>query len=73
MAKTFELGYKPVLIREETKVRLQQFRKGLDDRDLMQERRLASAAIEYALSSEEGKAAMIELSKKIVLIDINED
>lgn len=73
MAKTFEPGYKPVLIREETKIKLQAFRKALDDRDLMQERRLATAAIEYALSSESGMAALVELSKKIVLIDIETD
>ena len=44
--RDWEPGYKAVLIREETKQRLQQLRKALPDRDLNQERRLATAAVD---------------------------
>lgn len=44
-----EPGYKPLLVREETKNALQEFRRTLPDRDLNQERRIATAAIEVVL------------------------
>ena len=45
----FEHGYKAVLVREETKVQLRDMRTSLPDRDLFQERRLATAAIVLAI------------------------
>lgn len=68
--RTLEPGYKAVLIREETKLRLQQFRKTLPDRDLAQERRLATAAIEYCLSNDTARAEFLALIKDIVLLDL---
>lgn len=44
-----EPGYKAVLVREETKQRLKDFRKTMPERDLCQERRLATAAMEIVL------------------------
>ena len=67
---TQEPGYKAVLIREETKLRLQQFRRSLPDRDLNQERRLATAAIEYCLSDPTARVAFLALVKDIVLLDL---
>jgi hypothetical protein len=65
-----EPGYKAVLIREETKLRLQQFRKSLRDRDLMQERRLATAALEYCLRDSSVMREVIQLAHEVVLRDI---
>jgi hypothetical protein len=42
-------GYRPVLCRQETKSRLQQFGKALPDSGFVCERRVATAAIELAL------------------------
>ena len=42
-------GYRPVLCRQETKTRLQQFGKALPDSGFVCERRVATAAIEIAL------------------------
>jgi len=67
---TQEPGYKAVLIREETKQRLQQFRRSLPDRDLNQERRLATAAIEYCLSDPAARVGFLALVKDIVLLDL---
>jgi hypothetical protein len=68
---TMEPGYKAVLIREETKLRLQQFRKTLPDRDLNQERRLATAAIEYCLTDATARAGFLAMVKDIVLLDLD--
>lgn len=48
-SSTQERGYRAVLVREETKQRLREFRATLSDRDINQERRLATAAIELIL------------------------
>jgi len=45
-----EPGYRAVLIREETKKSLQAFRARLPSRDLAQERRLATAALQLVLA-----------------------
>ena len=48
--KTQEIGYRPVLMREETKLKVQQFRRGIgSNRDLAQERRLITAAVELVV------------------------
>ena len=69
--RSWEPGYKAVLIREETKQRLQQLRKTLPDRDLNQERRLATAAIEYCLTDRVARAGFLELVKDIVRLDMD--
>lgn len=66
-----EPGYRSVLIREETKLKLQQFRKSLPERDLNQERRLATAAIEYCLTDEVARAGFLALVKDIVRLDLD--
>ena len=45
----FEEGYKPVLVREETKEKLRALRMSMSDRDVNLERRLATAAIEIVI------------------------
>ena len=40
----YEQGYRAVLVREDTKKSLRKFRAGLPERDLFQERRIATAA-----------------------------
>ena len=68
--RDWEPGYKAVLIREETKRRLQQLRKALPERDLNQERRLATAAIEYCLTVAVARAGFLALVKDIVRLDL---
>ena len=68
--RDWEPGYKAVLIREETKQRLQQLRKALPDRDLNQERRLATAAGEYCLTDAVARAGFLALVKDIVRLDL---
>jgi hypothetical protein len=68
--RDWEPGYKAVLIREETKQRLQQLRKALPERDLNQERRLATAAIEYCLTDAVARAGFLALVKDIVRLDL---
>ena len=49
--QTHEPGYRAVLVREETKEQLKALRKEMPERDLCQERRLATAALEIVLES----------------------
>jgi len=65
-----EPGYKAVLVREETKRKLQELRKSIPDKDLFQERRLATAALEYCLTNEIARQAMLEMACHIVLLDL---
>ncbi|MEQ1601340.1 MAG: hypothetical protein HOP04_01640 [Methylophilaceae bacterium] len=65
-----EPGYKAVLVREETKLKLQGFRKTVPDRDLMQERRLATAALEYCLNRPEVMLEVLKLVNEVVMLDI---
>lgn len=67
-----EPGYKAVLVREETKQRLQQWRKTLTDRDWYQERRLVTAALELCLGDEELQKRMLAIAKDVVLREVNE-
>ncbi len=69
--RDWEPGYKSVLIREETKRRLQELRKALPERDLNQERRLATAAIEYCLTDAVARAGFLALVKDIVRLDLD--
>ncbi len=66
-----EPGYKPVLIREETKQKLQAFRRTVENRDLAQERRLATAALEYCLERPDVMKEVLRLVNQVVLKDIN--
>jgi len=65
-----EPGYKAVLVREETKRKLQAFRKDIPEKALLQERRLATAALEYCLSNENARKQMLELARSVVLLDL---
>lgn len=67
---TQEPGYKAVLIREETKQKLQEFRKNMPDKDLYQERRLVTAALEFCLTDEKARHAMLEKARYVVLLDL---
>lgn len=72
---TFELGYKAVLVREETKEGLRQLRASLPERDLYQERRLATAALELAIEDaakdEQALNRLLMRSREIVVRDLN--
>lgn len=65
-----EDGYAPVLIRKETKEKLRAFRRSLSDRDLNQERRLATAALEYCLSCEEVLKKVLLRVPDVVIADL---
>ena len=71
-----EHGYKAVLCREETKNRLREMRKSLSDRDMFQERRLVTAAIELMLedvqSSPEALNRLLSQARKVVEKDLYE-
>ncbi len=72
---THEPDYKPVLIREETKNSLRRMRSLLPDRDLMQERRLATAAIELAIEAaiadEEARKRLLGRAREVVVRDLH--
>lgn len=61
-----ERNYRAVLIRNETKQRLRDFRASLPDRDINQERRLATAAIELMLEEANGSTEVRALWRKRV-------
>ena len=65
-----EPGYKAVLVREETKRKLQEFRKDIPEKDLYQERRLATAALEFCLSDENARKQMLLRARNVVLLDL---
>jgi len=64
---TTEPGYKAVLVRVETKLKLQALGRALPNRNLFLERRLATAAIEYCLNDETARQAMLDLVRHIVM------
>ena len=70
-AYTYEPGYKAVLVREETKLELQAFRRALDDRDLNQERRLVTAAIEVVMARPELREALLKQVRDVVRRDLD--
>ena len=65
-----EPGYKAVLVREETKRMLQDFRKTIAKRDLFQERRLATAALEFCLTDPDAREQMLKRARSVVLLDL---
>ena len=71
-SKTHEVGYRAVLLREETKEALREFRCALPDRDLNQERRLVTAAIELVLSSPDLHKAWLDRVVEVVRKDISQ-
>ncbi len=70
-----EPGYKAVLVREETKDQLRELRQSLPDRDLCQERRLATAALEMTMEKarvcDATREQLIERTREIVVRDLN--
>lgn len=71
----FEHGYKAVLVREETKDQLRDLRSSLPDRDLFQERRLVTAAIELAIedanSDEQARNRLLGRAREVVVRDLH--
>jgi len=67
---TTEPGYKAVLVREETKLKLQALGRVLPNRNLFLERRLATATIEYCLNDGTARQAMLDLVRHIVMRDL---
>ncbi|WP_126448135.1 hypothetical protein [Sulfuricystis multivorans] len=70
-----EYGYKAVLVREETKKALRDLRSTLPDRDLFQERRLATAALELVIEdagkSKEALYRLLARTREVVVRDIH--
>jgi hypothetical protein len=66
---TLEPGYRPVLVREETKRALQRFRFSLNDRGRAEERRLADAMIFVALSHKELYDEVLERVRHLAIED----
>ena len=73
----YEYGYQAVLVREEAKKRLREFRAKLPERDLFQERRIATAALEMAIedASNDPKARerLFAKVKNVVRQDLDND
>ena len=71
----FEHGYKAVLVREETKDQLRDLRSTLPDRDLFQERRLVTAAIELAIedanNDEQARNRLLGRAREVVVRDLH--
>jgi hypothetical protein len=66
-----EPGYAPVLVHADLKIRLKVFREGLTtNKDLLQERRLVTAALELVLNSPELHDAWREGALKVVATDM---
>ena len=61
-----EEGYKPVLVREETKERLRSLRMSMTDRDVNLERRLATAAIEMVIDDAASDPKVLDRLEKTV-------
>ena len=72
----YEQGYRAVLVREDTKKSLRDFRSGLPERDLFQERRIATAALEMAIedasSSEQARERLFARVKDVVRRDLDD-
>jgi hypothetical protein len=68
-----EPGYRAVLVREETKKHLQAFRARLPGRDLAQERRLATAALQLVLSRPELHELWMAELREVVRADLRTD
>ncbi|WP_299159284.1 hypothetical protein [Accumulibacter sp.] len=72
---THEQGYKAVLVREETKDDLRKLRSSLSERDLFQERRLATAALELAIedanNNEQARNRLLSRAREVVVRDLN--
>lgn len=70
-----EHGYKAVLVREETKKALRDLRSNLPDRDLFQERRLATAALELVIEdagkSSEALNRLLTRTREVVVRDVH--
>jgi hypothetical protein len=66
---TLEPGYRPVLVREETKRALQRFRFSLNDRGRAEERRLADAMISVALTHDELYDEVLERVRHLAIED----
>lgn len=66
---THEPGYRPVLVREETKRALQRFRFTLNDRGRAEERRLADAMIFVALTHKELYTEVLERVRRLAIED----
>ena len=66
---THEPGYRAVLIREETKVKLKQFRFSLNDPGRAQERRLADAFILVGLDHAELHAEVFARVGELAIVD----
>ena len=66
---TLEPGYRPVLVREETKRALQRFRFSLNDHRRAAERRLADAMICVALAHNELYDEVLERVRRLAIED----
>ena len=66
---TLEPGYRPVLVREETKRALRRFRHSLNDRNRAEERRLADAMICVALAHNELYDEVLERVRHLAIED----
>ena len=66
---TLEPGYRPVLVREETKRALQRFRFSLNDHRRAAERRLADAMIFVALAHNELYDEVLERVRRLAIED----
>lgn len=73
----YEHGYRAVLVREDTKKSLRKFRAGLTERDLFQERRIATAALEMAIEDasrdDQARERLFARVKDVVRRDLDDD
>lgn len=72
----YEQGYRAVLVREDTKKSLRAFRSGLPERDLFQERRIATAALEMVIedanSNDQARERLFARVKDVVRRDLDD-
>lgn len=70
LSRTYAKDYRSALLRRETKDRLHEFRQGLDNTDLNQERRLITAAVELCMSRADLRADWFRQVADVVQRDI---
>lgn len=70
--KQTEPGYKAVLIRECTKASLVTFRQALREKDVYQERRLASAAVQLLLNRPDLHSAWLAVARDVLRAELDQ-
>jgi len=67
-----EKNYRPVLLREETKAQIKDFMRKQSDREIYQERRLVTAAVNIVLETPELHALLLKRAAELMAVEAQE-